>query len=184
MPAQFARNTCWTFHQLSRINSSTTWHFVSQRSVRHRLDSWGFACPMRHQIFIFSATSSGAHPLQIQYVPGGCFPGGKATGVTSHLYLVPRLRIDGAILPILLYALMACERKTSPFICQMSELEGNPPDMNSFIFRGFPHSLRICWANIPNNASSTSLKSFPIRFSPLILTRRAPTIFHWRGRDA
>jgi hypothetical protein len=45
----------------------------------------------------------------IQRVPGGSFPGGKATGawIWPYLHLVPRSRMRGAILPLPQYVFMA-----------------------------------------------------------------------------
>jgi hypothetical protein len=48
-------------------------------------------------------TSSGAHPVYIQWVPGAPSPEVK---LTIHLHLVPKLRIPEAIIPLTQYAFM------------------------------------------------------------------------------
>jgi hypothetical protein len=61
-------------------------------------------------------TGSGAHPASSPVGSRGPFPGGKATEakLTTHLYLVPRLRKRGAIPPLPKYAFMAgCSVKKS-----------------------------------------------------------------------
>jgi hypothetical protein len=51
---------------------------------------------------------SGAHPASYPEGTRGCFPGSKAAGVklTSHLHLLPRSRMRGAIPPLPRYVFM------------------------------------------------------------------------------
>jgi hypothetical protein len=53
-------------------------------------------------------TGSGAHPASYPTGTGGSFPGVKRRGVklTTHLHLVPRLRMRGDIYPLPLYIFM------------------------------------------------------------------------------
>jgi hypothetical protein len=103
-------------HQVTRdqhclINSV---HIILNHSgtvLGYRLDDRGVEPRQGLGIFLFTTASRPAlGPTQpsIQWVPGALSLGVKRPGVklTTRLHLVPRSRMHGAILPLLLYAFM------------------------------------------------------------------------------
>jgi len=86
------------------------------------LRAWRFRVriPREARDFPFSETSTvyvGPTQLATQSVPGALSPRISARGVrmTTHLYLVPRLIMNGRIPPLALYDVMSCAVTILPF---------------------------------------------------------------------
>ena len=70
-------------------------------------------------------TGSGAHPASYSMITGALFGGGwncRSLKLTTHLHLVPRLRMSGAIPLLPLYAFVAWTGKALPFYLSIFRL--------------------------------------------------------------
>jgi hypothetical protein len=83
--------------------------WFSDTELGYGLDDRGFKFRQKLGIFL-STTGSGVHTASYPMGTSGSFPGGKSgrgVKLTTHLHLVPSLRMPGSIPPLLQYAFMA-----------------------------------------------------------------------------
>jgi hypothetical protein len=106
----FVKTRIWT---KDLPNANQIWYAnvrqggLDDRGSRVRFPAVAGNFSLHHRV----QNGSGAHPASCPTGTGGSFPGGIAAGgvkLTTHLRLVPRSRMSGAIPPFPQYVFMAC----------------------------------------------------------------------------